>query len=188
MGWTSYNMTQPIKEWFKEQWESSNKYIVLESALVKRSTMYGAIKNIETGDVFCAVFLIRWSKGYYNFSYKDMTEFAGPNECECPEKVFKKLTPLDDMKDIGESSKEWASNWRKNVQDLHNNRKKLKSGKFVIKTKNPVSFTNGQSYQYFKKEGQRYYAGVIEPDNTFDKYLRVRFNPLKCEYELVGIN
>ena len=69
MGWTNFNLPKgTVKEWFKRTWEEGNNYKVLDSALVNRSTMYGAVEKVATGEVFCAVFLIRWSKGYYNFS------------------------------------------------------------------------------------------------------------------------
>ena len=185
MGWTSYNMNQPIKEWFKEQWDYENSdYEVIDSALVKRHTLYGAVKQKSTGKVFCAVFLIRWSpKSWYNFSYKDMTEFAGPCEDECPEKIFKLLTPLNDDNDPNG----WAREWRKRVEKVHVRRKKLKEAKGkVIKTKDPVEFSNGATYQYFKKVGRRYYTMYLDHESgKFHEGRWVRFNPAHYEYELI---
>ena len=45
MGWTSFRLNEPIKVWFKNQWESSNKYIVLDSGLVHFTTLYGVQFN-----------------------------------------------------------------------------------------------------------------------------------------------
>ena len=44
MGWTSFKLDEPIKEWFRKQWECNSKYKVLDSALLKRTTMYGAVQ------------------------------------------------------------------------------------------------------------------------------------------------
>lgn len=147
MGWTSCNMRQPIKEWFKEQWSYDNSdYEALDSALVKRQTLYGAIKQKSTGDVFCAVFLVRWSRGYYNFSYKSLTEHVGPCEYECPEKIFKLLTPLNDKND----SNGWAREWREKVKRFHKERKEINLGK-LFKTEYPVHFMRFGKLQYFRR-------------------------------------
>jgi hypothetical protein len=52
MGWTSFRLKEPVKNWFKNQWESTDGYKVLDSALAQRTTLYAAIQKIETGEVF----------------------------------------------------------------------------------------------------------------------------------------
>jgi hypothetical protein len=169
MGWTSFNLSQPVKQWFSESW--GEDYEVLDSALVKRNTLYGAIRKKSTQEVFCAVFLIRWSRDYYNFSYKDMTEFAGPCEVECPKRIMKLLTPLDE----NNSKNQFAIKWRKSVNEYWELRDMLKRKDVCIKTKNPVEFTSGARYQYFKKIGRKTYAGVFE-FKVFKPSCRVRVN------------
>ena len=146
MGWTSFNLREPVKEWFKNYWESNSKYKVLDSALVKRTTMYGAIQNIETKEVFCAIFLIHWSNSDYNFSYKDMTEFEGPYQYECPKRIFNLLTPLHNSK--------FANNWREKVIAYHKQKESLK-GTCVIKLKSPITFKRSKeteiSFDHFLK-------------------------------------
>ena len=180
MGWTSISMRQPVKEWFKNSWDNENSdYEVIDSTIVKRMTIYGAIRQKSTGNVFCAVFLIRWSRDEYNFSYKDLTEFAGPCETECPPRIFKLLTPLDDVTDPDG----FARKWRERVKVLHDTRKKLSKG-YIIKLKEPTSFSNGNEYQYFMRKGQRFYIAKKEK-NKFVEDLWVIFNPLKYDYELI---
>jgi len=189
MGWTQFTMHEPIKEWFKKQWDyTDSDYEVLDSALVHRQTLYGAVRQKSTGEVFCAVYLIRWSRGYeYNFSYKDMTEFAGPCESACPPKIFKLLTPLTDENDPNG----WARTWRKKVEVLHETRNKMKKG-YVIKLEEPVHFTNGSAYSMFLKKGRKYYT-AIKAKEMFkggdEKYITdvyVRFDPTKYgKYELI---
>jgi hypothetical protein len=179
MGWTSFNLPKgTVKEWFKNTWESDGKYKVLDSALVNRSTMYGAIEKISTKEIFCAVFLIRWSKGYYNFSYKDMTEHAGPNEVNCPKRIMELLTELA-------PTSEYAIAWRKRVQEYWNkkaNVNKLANGS-ILKVSEPVRFTGGD-YEYFKKEGSRFIAGAMAGD-VFIPLLKVRFKLNNYKYEVV---
>ena len=181
MGWTSFNLPKgTVKEWFKNTWEEGNNYKVLDSALVNRSTMYGAVEKVATGEVFCAVFLIRWSKGYYNFSYKDMTEHVGPCVVNCPKRIMELLTELD-------ATSEYAIAWRKRVQEYWNkkaNTNKLANGS-ILKITEAVKFTNGSEYQYFKKEGRRFMAGAMAGD-VFIPLLSVRFRGLNSyQYEIV---
>jgi hypothetical protein len=183
MGWTSFNLPKgTVKEWFKRTWEDGGNFKVIDSALVNRSTMYGAIEKVDTKEVFCAVFLIRWSKGYYNFSYKDMTEFVGPCECSCPVRIMKLLTPLDE----NDSQNEYAINWRKKVEAYwmkKNCINQIKADK-IIKTTEPISFANGKSWQFFKKAGRIFQAGVLE-NNIFISYGLVTFNLNTTNFEVL---
>lgn len=182
MGWTSFPMHKPVKEWFKEEW--GNDYEVVDSALVNRSTLYGAIKKKSTGLIFCAVFLIRWSRSEYNFSYKDMSEFSGPSVINCPQRIIKLLSPLNDENDPNG----WAREWRKKVEDFHQKRNTIKKSKDkIFKTTSPVNFTNGCSYQYFKKIGRTLIAGIL-CDNNFEGRCRVRLNLSDFDFELIKID
>jgi hypothetical protein len=181
MGWTSFNLPKgTVKEWFKKTWEEGDKYKVIDSALVNRSTMYGAIEKVSTKEIFCAVFLIRWSKGYYNFSYKDMTEHVGPCECACPKRIMELLTELA-------PTSEYAIAWRKRVQEYWNKKANVNklANDSIIKTNEAIRFTNGSDYQYFKKEGSRFIAGAMAGD-VFIPLLAVRFRGLNnYKYEVV---
>lgn len=180
MGWMSFHMDMPVKEWFKSN--LSDEATVLDIAVVKRNTLYAAIRENKTGLVYCAVYLLRWSRDYYNFSYKSMSEFCGPCEAECPERILKLLSPLNDEND----SNSYARNWRKRCYDNINSRKKINSGN-VIKVNEPLKFTNGLMFQYFKKIGKRMYAGIIE-NNQFKPCSRVRLNMKYIEYEMIACN
>lgn len=184
MGWTQFTMHEPIKEWFKKQWETSGSdYEVLDSALVKRTTLYGAIKQKSTGEVFCAVYYIQWSNTYhYNFSYKDMTEHSGPGASECPEKIFKLLTPLNDENDPNG----WGRQWRERVQQLYDSRKKLNKG-YILKTDKEIEFQSGFSYQYFVRHNRRLYVAHNHTgDGTFVKTsIRVNFNPFYQKHTFI---
>jgi len=182
MGWTSFPMHEPVSKWFKGQWEySDSDYEVLDSALVQRRTLFGAIKQKSTGDIFCAVYLIRWSRDYYNFSYKDMTEHAGPYEHNCPKRIMKLLTPLRDDND----SNGWAKEWRQRVNEYWEKRDGLKKAKGkIIKTEEPINFTSGSDYQYFKKIGRMTFAGIMV-NNEFRVCGRVRVSLNNFKYELI---
>jgi hypothetical protein len=200
MGWTQFTMHEPIKSWFKNQWETSGSdYEVLDSALVQRTTLYGAIRQKSTGDVFCAVYMIRWNKAYhYNFSYKDMTEHSGPYCHDCPPKIFNLLTPLSDNND----ENGWAREWRGRVQKAYDTKKVIKSG-VVFKTTKPVSFVNGE-FQYFRRlndaDGHLYKGAFKRNGNNYVPYEKtehgfriltnpsfVSFDPLKYNIEVENL-
>ena len=177
MGWTSFPMHEPVKEWFTRNW-NDDKRKVLDVAIVKRNTLYAAIQLTETQEVFAVIYLLRWSRDVYNFSYKDMTEFAGPCQYECPERIINLLTDLEDIE-----ANKYAIEWRKNVREYWDERKRLKSGG-IIKTEEPLKFNNGSSYQYFKKIDRKLYAGDII-DGCFRAYIRVRVNLSNFKYSFL---
>jgi len=180
MGWTSFPMHGQVKEWFKEEWRGGD-YEVIDSALVKRNTLYGAVKKKSTGEVFCAVFLIRWSRNYYNFSYKDMTEHSGPYQHDCPKRIMNLLTPLNDENDTNG----WAREWRKRVDEYWTKREEMSKNKdMVIMTEEPISFMSGSNYQYFKKFGRTIWAGYMR-DNVFQPICKVRVNLSHFNYKFV---
>lgn len=173
MGWMSFPMNKPVKNWFVDQINCEN-YEVLDVALVSRVTMYAAVKHKETGEVYCHINLIQWSpKSEYNFSYKPMSEFAGPGVIDCPLRILNLLTPLDNDKDPNGFAREW----RKKVKKYWEKRKSLNGGKKVIKTTTPIRFTNGMEYSYFLKNGKKVIAGILE-DNHFEPRTRVNLTSI----------
>lgn len=183
MGWTSFSMRNSAKQWFTELW-NKDTHEVLDVAIVKRNTLYAAMRlktGESAGEVICIVYLLRWSRGYYNFSYKDMSEFSGPNEIECPMRIMKLLTPLNDNSDPNG----WARNWRDKVYKFWDTREKLNSGKYLLKTAEPINFSNGLSFNHFIKKGKKIVAGTLQANNVFASYCNVRFNLAHLEYELL---
>lgn len=160
MGWTRLGLNKPVKDWFIE---SINKeyYEVVDFALVKFKHMYAAIKDKKNGNVFCLTYLINWyPNDFYNFAYKDMDEFCGPGMYDCPERILKILTPLNDETDPNG----WARNWRKKNQE-HIDKNKMMRGNMIIKVNIPVLLTNGMEVSYFKKEGRCLYGGIYNNEN-----------------------
>lgn len=181
MGWMCFPMHKPVKDWFIENIDKE-KCEVLDVAIVNRNTLYGAIREKETGDVICVVYLIRWSpRSEYNFCYKSMSEFAGPGVIDCPLRILNLLTPLNDDKD----SNGWAREWREKVKKYWEKKKSLNAKSVVIKVNEPITFTNGSSYHYFLKEKNRITAGVVE-NNKFIPYTRVNLRSIhKFDFEIL---
>jgi hypothetical protein len=181
MGWTSFPMHTPVKEWFLDSWNQTGKHEVLDVAIVKRNTLYAAIKYKETNEVFAVVYLLRWSpKSDYNFSYKDMDETVGPYECECPLRILNLLTP---------TTSEYALQWRERVRMYHKKKDELKNS--IIRFTEMFEFTSGFKYNIFKKQGNKTFAGYLN-NGKFEPITRVRINIVRymarMEHELIPIN
>lgn len=168
MGWCSFHLEIPVKDWFIND-INKEYYEVVDFALVHYTHMYAAIKDKKTNTIFCAAYLISWAPNdYCNFSYKDMDEFAGPCMYDCPERILKVLSPLDDESDPNG----WAREWRKKNQERIDKKKMLR-GNMIIYVKVPVTLTNGMEVSYFKKEGRTMHAGIYQ-DDVFTYLCRVR--------------
>lgn len=142
---------------------ASGTWTVLDSAFVG-TTWYAAIHRIrpaiikEDGTtidaaqnyVFAAVVLTSRRGG--EFGYKDMDESMGPNECDCPERIMRLLTPLDQMPDRSGS---YAADWRARVAARRIEKAKQRVTKAtmlpgtIIKTAEPLSY-GGKQAQMFK--------------------------------------
>lgn len=110
------------------------------------STFYAAVRQKDSGEVWALVVLTQRSSGYYNFSYKEMSESMGPNEVGAPAKVLDALTPTEDQ---------YALEWRQECREQLAKRaaaKKVKAGT-VIEFEQPVKFSDGFEYSRFVFEG-----------------------------------
>lgn len=138
MGWTSYhaefykNGTVDRKKEIDKLWTQAEckKYPelnVLKSRMIG-STYYGAIEEKEKGivkNVFAVVVLTSINmKDYFNFSYKEMDESAGPYCYDCPKGILDLLTETDN---------EYAINWRNKCREnIQKKKEKLTKGTLPV--------------------------------------------------------
>ncbi|WP_292531527.1 hypothetical protein [Methylocystis sp.] len=118
MGWLFHNdmlTHQTPAEYIAQHFSHENdtcKATVIATATV-RGTIYAAIrneiKNTNKTYVFCGVFLFKNNKKD-GFGYKDMDEGMGPCEVDCPDRIMRLLSPVDDMPSPG-----YAAEWRTRV-------------------------------------------------------------------------
>jgi hypothetical protein len=165
MGWIALHETRTAKEYFTDMCARIEDIELVDIAIVSFRTAYLAIRDNKLGYTYCAVYLLhRAPKSYYNFGYKDMSEFAGPCVTDCPKRIIDKLTPLDEIEkldsNVGESSLRWAKEWRENVLETIAKKKERNSSlkNAVLKTKEPLEFTSGAFFQYFTKRGKQVFA------------------------------
>jgi hypothetical protein len=165
MGWLTFNYQGTAKQYFTKMINETKGLELIDISIKNFRTVYLAVKDVERGYVFCQVFLIhRAPKSYYNFGYKDISEFCGPVQSECPKRILDKLTPIEEFESLdgfSENSLKWAKEWRERCRENIENSKKQKSlfskGR-VVKLENPLNFTNGKKFQYFKKVKNQWYA------------------------------
>jgi len=149
MGYMSihYESGKNFSDWCNEQYTYDDENISLEvvdCALVRRTEGYIALKRTIKKEnksyVFLLALKIQWSNDWFNFTYKELDESEYPYMFNCPERIFKKLSPIEDFED--DMTTEPAKNaiaWRTEVKKRIELRKKLKNGvKFEVDT--PVDF------------------------------------------------
>ena len=143
MGWTSYHREkgdESNSEHFAKKFDSH--YEIITDGTVE-NVFYAAIRDNRTGEVFAFLALIQWTRGEYNFAYKDLEESSGPGDHKAPMKVLNALTP---------TTNEYALKWRAACRLHHEQRaflrKQLKPGA-RIRLRHPRNFTDGTTLDTF---------------------------------------
>jgi hypothetical protein len=118
MGWLCHNdklrhetpVQYVTREFSRDGRRHSTK--VLDAAAV-RGVIYAAIRNTDTessrSHVFCGVFLFR-NNAREGFGYKAMDEAMGPCEVDCPDRIMRLLSPVEDIPSPG-----YTADWRARV-------------------------------------------------------------------------
>lgn len=190
MGWVTFHETRTATEYFTDMINSCEGIELVDISVVNFRTAYMAVRNVKKNYVYCLVYLLhRAPNSYHNFGYKDMSEFSGPCVDDCPLRILNKLSPLNFIKEQEpEWSIEYAERWRQSVLDRIKRNEVLKEATkkgYILKTKNPVSFSNGYSIQYFIKEGAKVF-GLYNYGERNEYKMRVKFNGLKStEFEVI---
>src|SRR5262245_11205903 len=123
MGWTFLHRERGMKDvdFFKREFgdefaknvkATASKAGVFYAVYETEKDRGGRLVPDENGKVRTALVVLtrRVPKDYYNFGYKDLDEFMGPCESDCPERLLDMLSPLKD-EDAGDGSR-WAAGWR----------------------------------------------------------------------------
>lgn len=146
MGWDAGYVPKSVKtlDYIRDYWNDEGRYRVLAIGTGARwngeSVYYAAVKVLATGEVFAGVTIVKRTKS--ELAKKTMDETCGPGSYDCPEKVFKLLTP---------TASKWAIEWREKVA-LHLAQKKtapkIAPGD-IVKFAEPIKFTNGLKLDTF---------------------------------------
>lgn len=173
MGWLFHNQklrhetpVQYITREFSHESETA-KATVLAAAPV-RGTIYAAVRNEDktTGKtyVFCAVILFKNSERS-GFGYKDMDESCGPCEVDCPDRILRLLSPVDEIPNPG-----YAAEWRARVAEkkVQDRRMRQSVGKLapgdIIRLPHAVSFrASGVTADRFRFLDHYKRTSIFEP-------------------------
>ena len=131
MGWSSneiYCFGSFEKHMSQYNWENETvKNVLLDYAVVNRSTVYAAIEltKKDTGIKRVWALIILFTFNRKEYAWKEMDETCGPYEILCPKRILKLLTP---------TTSEYALKWRKNCWDhINNSDFKMEPGLVLIK-------------------------------------------------------
>lgn len=134
MGWTAYKAIHYKNGKIDRKGECDyifsreTKYELVKSVMVG-TVYYAAVRNIDTGEVWAAVFLTQVDGD--EFAYKDMDETVIPCYYDCPNSILNLLTSTDN-----EHSNYWREKCRENNARKHSPKAfgKLKEGQQVMWT------------------------------------------------------
>lgn len=134
MGWTAYKAMHYKNGKIDRKGECDyifsreTKYELVKSVMVG-TVYYAAVRSIDTGEVWAAVFLTQVDRD--EFAYKDMDETVIPFYYDCPNSILNLLTPTDN-----EHSNYWRERCRENNARKHSPKAfgKLKEGQQVMWT------------------------------------------------------
>lgn len=187
MGWITFNKPKHISpsDYFRDMFKNEPNYELLDIAIVQRTECYMAVRQKDTGKVFALVYLLTYGRGWDNFGYKDMSEFAGPGASKCPKRILDLLSPLTDEDDPNGYARDWRSRCLEAI-DKRKVNGKLKAGD-VIKLNREIQFSNGGKYQTFMKLDSRncWMAMYEGNDGKLYNHVRVRFTLTHLEYEKI---
>jgi hypothetical protein len=179
MGWTGTHVekggaTREFERMLNCENENG-KWEMLRGAWHGRNEFYAAVRRTikATGEsyVFAFVAMVRWSRDWYNFTYKDMDESCGPCIHNCPKTILDLLSPLEehykpeDRKEDGGYG--WSKTWREACRENAKPRPKIKDGS-IIRLTVEASFTNGHKGKVFlaKWSGRRLRFYPCDPETN----------------------
>ena len=116
---------------------------VLDAAAVK-GTVYAAVQQRNEAEgtdyVFCAVILFKNSERD-GFGYKDMTECMGPCEVDCPDRIMRLLSPVEQI-----PNSSYAAAWRLRVAENKEKRRAINRMAAQLKPGVTIRLANEASF------------------------------------------
>ena len=152
MGWTGMHREKGLSD--REFFEREFPVMLTQRGRIvacasKGGVFYAAVRNHDDADympgkTWALVVLKQWSRGEWNFAYKEMSEAMGPAEDECPPHILDLLSP---------THSQWANEWRQRCRAVAEKqaRSKLTAGDVIVMAR-ALTFTNGQSVHRFRYE------------------------------------
>ena len=140
---------------------------MLDAASV-RGTVYAAVRNQNLADstdyVFCAAILFE-NNERDGFGYKDMCESMGPCEVDCPDRIMRLLSPVEQIPNPG-----YSADWRQRVAAAKEQRNattrmtaQLKPGVVIKLTEEATFGKTGVSGTEFRLRAFRKRTPIFEP-------------------------
>lgn len=140
--------------------------------------VYLAVRSTikETGHsyVFAAVILISNTKKD-GFGYKDQDESMGPNDCACPERIMRLLSPVAALPHAG-----YAPEWRARVAAWHDQQRAHRQRRSSLRVGSTVTlpdelrFSGGVTARSFRLVHFRRRTPIFEALNRPGFYCRLR--------------
>jgi hypothetical protein len=157
MGWTGIYTDKPTKQVVTEQltFDSASGSGKVLDAATKGGAVYVAWERTYTATadkpfrrfVMGIVVLVSRKRG--EVCIKEISEDMGPCESNCPKRILDKLSPVESFAQPGTSSHEYATAWRDRCRANLTKTAKAPGHGATIKFREPIKFSNGQSFDTF---------------------------------------
>jgi len=143
MGWYSGHRPkgQSIREYLVADGLDDDK--IVDMAVKNMTTAYIAYRTDE-GEVVALVYMLHFTRDYFNTTYKPLDENMGPCDTDCPERILDLLTPTDS---------EYAVEWRAACRRAIALRRAVSKGT-VVQFVKPIEFSNGVSMDRLTYSGK----------------------------------
>lgn len=176
MGWLFQNdplTHQTPADYITRQfsWTDGKRGATVLATATVGNVIYAAIRNFDdeagTSYVFAGVILFRNSRKD-GFGYKDMCESMGPVECNCPDRIMRLLSPVEQIPNPG-----YSAQWRAAVAARKAERAQRRAGapaalriNDVVRLAHEVTLRpGGLKAQAFRVVGQRKRTTLFAPVN-----------------------
>jgi LAS superfamily LD-carboxypeptidase LdcB len=182
MGWTTTNKPYKMKiiDFIEQELfsniEDKKKYEIIDRASSKKAVFF-AVKNKQTGKVSAEIILVNFKPkgGFYNISYKEMSENCGPYYPCMKKSLLKKLTETDS---------EYAKEWRKKSYDEIEKKSKLKAKiNDIVKVQGTYRLPNGKKTKFLQVIDLRRNKAIAVEEINKDEYKQI-----SDIYTFVGFN
>lgn len=177
MGWTGTIRPKGLTnaEYFQEQFWPDGESLILPGSATIGGVFYAAVETVTSkyvtpGEVWGLVVLTQWSRGDFNFTYKEMSDTMLPGVYDAPTSVLDRLTPTEHK---------YARSWREGCREAAERRararkalKGLRSGDQII-LDHPLRFTDGAELGTFAVALSLDRAGrqrVVLTDGGYGRY------------------
>lgn len=103
----------------------------------------------RAGEPFTVGLVIFTQRHHHQFGYKEVEETSGPYAWACPERILRRLSPVEDFALPGTEAFRQATQWREKCRRFADRQQLLRRLRPVLRFADPIRFTDETTYDTF---------------------------------------